>query len=163
MNHSNQSPSTPKPMLSVKSPSSVPLSLERLFELMRFRPNTKASDHELHPVVTPAESFAKPESDMHAFEILCDEIERIEEDDFGDFMRRVVLYVSRFKEGLRHRHSDILHQLTAIPYRIEEFQILNDSRWAQTLARQWLEVEMTKLADKLVRSQNFVRPAVSRL
>lgn len=142
-------------MLTAKSPSSLPDSLLRLFGLMRFRPNSKAADHQLHPFVTPAESFARPEDDIHAFEILIDEIERIDEEDFGDFMRRVNLYLSRFQETLRHRHPDMLQRLKAMPFRLEEFLLLSDALWAQALARQWLDVELSKIADRLQRPVSY--------
>ena len=142
-------------MLTSKSPSSIPKSLLRLFGLMRFRPNSKAVDHQLHPFVTPAESFARPEDDIHAFEILCDAIERIDEEDFGDFMRRVILYISRFQETLRHRYPEVIQQLKAMPFRLEEFLLLSDAHGAQTLARQWLDVELSRIADRLHRPISY--------
>lgn len=124
--------------------------LIQLFRIARYKTNLKSDGDGVHPEISPADSFGRPESDEHALDVFLESLEVLEFSDYGDFMRCVNLYLCRLKECLRHRTPDILEKIEEIRRRVQY-----SPDWCIESTRPWLLSKALELRD-YVRSHHHV-------
>jgi hypothetical protein len=132
-------------------------SLARLFQIARFKSNFKADEGGVHPLITPSDSFGRPENDLHALSVFIDEIKMADDDDYGDFMRRVNVYLLRLRETLRTRTPEVLKTIDAIQLRV---QLHPD--WSLVSTRPWLlshAYELREIVLKAARQHRQAEPS----
>jgi len=76
-------------------------------------------DGHLHPTLSPEDEFERPRDDEQAIELFIEQIGAVDDSDYGDYMRRVNLYILELKDQLRYRRIEILRRLDELQYEVQ--------------------------------------------
>lgn len=76
-------------------------------------------DGHLHPALSPEGEFERPRDDEQAIELFIERIGAVDDFDYGDYMRRVNIYILELRDQLHHRGTEILQRLDELQYEVQ--------------------------------------------